>query len=201
MRVLRSADEAEVVAAFLQAELESERYGDTVRRLLERHGLPQELITHAELTDREQAELRRKLLAEYRAWGEGRGLFDGFPDDVEWRRVSMRPDEVVAILYIDWDWWLRVSGGSRRPTDAAGRIRAGLVAGADAETHRPIAERLRSDRPPPELIAVTRRAPAPIVLVEGHVRLTAYALFPECLPDELELFVGVSDRIAEWSEY
>ena len=169
--------------------------------MLERRRLPRELITRPELAEREAAELRRELLAEYRAWGEGRGLFDGFPDDVEWRHVSMRPDEVLAILYIDWDWWLSVSGGSRRPTDAAGRIRAGLVPGSDAESHRPIAERLRSERPPPELIAVTRRDPAPIVLVEGHVRLTAYALFPECLPDELELFLGVSDRIAEWSEY
>jgi hypothetical protein len=201
MHVLRTADEAEVVAAFLRAEIESERYRDTVRGLLERRGLPAELVTRPDLADREQAELRRELLAEYRAWGEGRGLFEGFPDDVEWRLVSMGADEVLSILYIDWDWWLRLTDGSRRPVDAAARIRAGLVPGSDAESHRPIAERLRSDRPPPELIAVTRPGPARIVLVEGHVRLTAYALHPDCLPDELELFVGVSDRIGEWSEY
>jgi hypothetical protein len=48
---------------------------------------------------------------------------------------------------------------------------------------------------------VTTPAHAPIVLVEGHVRLTAYALYPEHLPDELELLVGVSARIAEWVQF
>jgi hypothetical protein len=52
----------------------------------------------------------------------------------------------------------------------------------------------------PELIAV--RAPGSyLVLLEGHVRLTAYALFPEYLPAELELFLGESAEMEGWSEY
>ena len=51
------------------------------------------------------------------------------------------------------------------------------------------------------LIAVTTPAHEPIVLVEGHVRLTAYALFPERLPDELELLLGISEAITGWSEF
>ena len=33
------------------------------------------------------------------------------------------------------------------------------------------------------------------------MRLTAYAAFPEHLPDELEVYLGVSQRIGEWSEW
>ena len=42
---------------------------------------------------------------------------------------------------------------------------------------------------------------APIVLVEGHVRLTAYALFPDSVPDELEILLRISDEITGWSQF
>jgi hypothetical protein len=40
-----------------------------------------------------------------------------------------------------------------------------------------------------------------LVLLEGHGRLTAYAAFPEHLPDELEVYLGVSPRIGEWCQW
>jgi hypothetical protein len=105
---------------------------------------------------------------------------------------------VLSILYIDWDWWLHVSAGSRRPLDAAARIRAGEIPGSTVEEHEPIAARLRSADPPSELIVVTPPDHSRLVLLEGHFRLTAYALFPECLPDELEVFLGTSAEIGRW---
>ena len=48
---------------------------------------------------------------------------------------------------------------------------------------------------------VTSPERAKLVLLEGHVRLTACAAFPELLPDELETYLGVSPRIGEWSEW
>jgi hypothetical protein len=142
---------------------------------------------------------REDILAGRRGWRIG-GLFHGFPEELDWHRVALAPEDVLSILYIDWDWWLRISAGTRSPVEAARRIRAGLVPGADVEADRRIAARLRSDDPPPELIAV--RAPdGPLVLIEGHVRLTAYALFPEYLPAELEVLLGVSEGVAGWSEY
>jgi hypothetical protein len=164
VRILRAADEDEVAAAFVRAELESPRF-------------------------------REEVLAGTRAWRMG-GLFDGFPDDIAWFRAALTRDEVLAIQYIDWDWWLRITDGSRLATDAADRIRRGLVEGVTAEEHEPIAARLR-DGSAQDLIVVG----PPLVLVEGHVRLTSYALFPEYLPPELELFLGESPRIEEWSNF
>jgi hypothetical protein len=143
---------------------------------------------------------REDVLAGRRGWRMG-GLFDGFPDDIEWHRAALEPAEVLAIRYIDWDWWLTISGGTRSPVDAARRIRAGEVPGADTDGDRKIAARLQSDDPPPELIAVTTRLGAALVLVEGHVRLTAYALFPEFLPPQLEVLVGFSPHVRRWSNY
>jgi hypothetical protein len=161
VRIIRTADEDEVAAAFVRAELDSPRF-------------------------------REEVLAGRRGWRMG-GLFDGFPDDIEWFRAALTRDEVLAIRYIDWDWWLRISDGTRLPTVAAEHIRAA----GEAEENEPIAARLR-DGTAHELIVV---GPAPHVLVEGHVRLTAYAVWPDYLPEELEVFLGESPRIEEWSNF
>ena len=140
---------------------------------------------------------REEVLAGTRGWRVG-GLFHGLPDDIEWQRAALEPEEVLDMRYIDWDWWLWVSEATRSPRVAAERIRAGLAEGVDAESLRALAARLSSPDRPPELIAVAEPE-GDLVLVEGHVRLTAYALFPEYLPERLEILLGISERAAEWS--
>jgi hypothetical protein len=99
-----------------------------------------------------------------------------------------------------WDWWLRLSAGTRRPVDAAQRIRSGEVDGVTAEEHERVALGLRAPSPP-ELIVLTGRDRSRLVLVEGHVRLTAYALFSAVLPRELVVFLGVAEDAQSWSEW
>jgi hypothetical protein len=92
-----------------------------------------------------------------RQWRERDGLFAGFPDDVRWERAALTRDEVLAILYIDWDWWLTVSNGTRLATVAA------EVQGRD-EGDRAIAAAVSSN---PELIVVTDPKRSKLVLLEG----------------------------------
>ena len=199
MELLGPISEDEVIAVFLQGELESERFGGAIRALLARDGLQEAVVRRPDLTDAAENTARRRLLDEHRAYERRQGLFGGFPRDVCWHRAALGPDEVLEILFIDWDWWLELSGGSRRPRDAAERIRAGVARGADVAGHEPIAAALRRTPPPPELIALTTPDLRPLVLVEGHVRLTSYAIFPECLPRRLEILLGVSSQAACWS--
>jgi hypothetical protein len=162
VQAIRSATEGEVLESFWAAEL----------------------ATASRWTTREVAERKRQ-------WRDRTRLFDGFPDDVAWERVALSREEVLSILYINWDWWLTVSRGTRLATIAAdvqGRDEGDRVIAAAAATN-------------PELITVTNPERSKLVLLEGHVRLTAYAAYPECLPDELEAFLGTSPRIAEWSEW
>ena len=201
VRTIAGASEAEVVATFLRGELESERWGERLRALLRDDGVDVSVLAQPNLDDEHQNAYRASILDRHRAWLRREGLFQGFPRDVEWARVGLAPDEVLAIRYINWDWWLRVSGGTRRPLDAARRIRAGEVPGGDAASDEPIAARLRSNDPPPELIAVSMPGGSELVLVEGHVRLTAYALFPEYLPGELHILLGTSPEMDGWTEF
>jgi hypothetical protein len=198
VRLLRASSEDEVVAAFLRAEIDSERFGPALRESLARDGLEPRVLSEPDLADAAANAYRHQLLEEHRAWIRRDGLFGGFPKRLDWFRAALGPDEVLNVLYIDWDWWLMVSGGTRRATAAAERIRRGEIEGTTAEGLRPIAAALQSASPPPELVVVTTSEQVRLVLLEGHVRLTAYALFPELLPAELEVLVGVSDEVARW---
>jgi hypothetical protein len=119
MRLIRAASEAEVVAAFLRGELDSPRWGDRLLELLREEGVDPAVVRAPSLDDADERTYRARLLDRHRAWLRREGLFEDFPERVEWSRVAFGPDEVLAIRYINWDWWLRISNGTRRPVDAA----------------------------------------------------------------------------------
>jgi hypothetical protein len=112
---------------------------------------------------------------------------------VLWSWAALDPDEVLAIRYIDYDYWVELSRGSRSPSDAAERIRAGV------DVFRvPSAEFLvdvGADAPPLIVVGDDER----LVVLEGHTRLTRYALQPDALPPALTVLLGRSPRIAEWA--
>jgi hypothetical protein len=171
MNLREPISEDEMIAVFVRGELESERWRDRIRALGDLDA--------------------RALLEGHRGYERREGLFHAFPRDVEWFRANLTRDELLDIRYIDWDWWLDVSRGTRSAREAARRIRAGEIPGVTVEEHDP-----RFDHP---LIAATTPVLSPLVLVEGHVRLTAYALFPERVPDEVEILLGISEKMARWA--
>jgi len=191
MRWLRPGSEAEMVALFLRTELPAARFRDTLRALLQSHGLPESVITTPDLGD--DAENQARLLTQYRGYGTRTGLFDGFPDDVRWQWMAIAPAELATVRYIDYDYWVELSGGTRLAADAAQRIRAGVAPFAVSSDWAPgmAHEVARGARFPP-LILVTTGPGGDLVVLEGHARLTAYMLAPDRLPPELVVLVGSS---------
>lgn len=51
----------------------------------------------------------------------------------------------------------------------------------------------------PPLILVTRDVDAYLVVMEGHVRLTAYLIAPEYIPSELEVIIGYCEHLTDWA--
>lgn len=205
MRLLRPVGEDEVIALFLRGELGSSRFRETLAGKLARDGRDEAVLLRPDLEEAGENDYRRGLLDEHRGYEERIGLFLDFPAQVDWFRAELEPDEVLDILFIDWSWWLMLSDGSRQPRDAARKIHAGdldgILADVTAEEHEPLAAALRANPRPPELIAATTPALAPLVLVDGHFRLTAYALFPEYLGPTLEILLGVSEDMAGWCQF
>lgn len=189
-----------MVAVFLRGELDSERFAPAVREALARARADTAVVASPDLTDADENALRRRLLTDTRAYESRDGVFGGFPHDVQWERVVLARGELAGVRYIDWDYWLELSGGSRSPVDAARRIRDGVAPyRISTDGFLRAAERVGETWPP--LIVCTPGGGEPLVLLEGHVRLTAYLLAGACAPAEVDALLGKSPRIAEWALY
>ena len=201
-----SADE--MVAAFLRAEIDSDRWGDDhVRPGLAAHGWPTTLVEDPDTTDADANINRARILTEYRGWQDNRWLFEGFPNDVEWRRAELEPTDVAEVLGAGFPTWLLLSGGSRRVVDCAAAARTGPlptlpmgearvhVAEAAMRSHW-VARRyaLGELLGPPILVAPWSRAP--LVAIEGHTRLIGWSLATR--PEPLPVILGLSDSLARW---
>jgi hypothetical protein len=210
MDLLRAASEDEVVAAFLRAEADDTgRYRASILERLDCDREPPDIVARPDLGDPRQNAYRRRLLGDLRGFGRGEGMFVGFPRQVEWHRAALSRDELLEVRYIDDrdsdNYWVTLSGGSRRARDAAARIRAGIgprwaigvwdLAGCEA-----VVRRLREGSLP-ELIVATTPRPGRVVAVEGNGRLTSFALFPDRLPDAIEVFCAIAEGLEGWGLY
>jgi hypothetical protein len=109
------------------------------------------------------------------------------------------PAELAAVRYIDYDYWVELSGGTRLPGDAAARIRAGVtVFGVSSDRPLSMARAVADGARFPPLILVTTGSSGDLVVLEGHLRLTAFMLCRGRLAPELEVLVGSSPAMAAW---
>ena len=189
-----------MVALFLRTELPAARFRNKLQALLDQAGLPERLITAPNLDDPAENQAREQLLTQHREYGTRTGLFHGFPHDVRWEWMAITPAELATVRYVDYDYWVELSGGTRLATDAAPRIRAGVALfGVSSDWALSMAQAVADGARFPPLILVTTGPSGTLVVLEGHVRLTAYMLCPDRLPPELEVLVGSSPRMAAWA--
>jgi len=204
MRWLRTGSEDEMIALFVGGELTSDRFGPTIGDLLQSRGIDPQVVASPDLADARHRAQRREVLAEYRGYGTDAGQYlSGFPTrGVRWAWVGLSPDELGSARYINWSYWLELSGGSRGPGDAAERIRAGIEPyGVSNAALLAMAERVAAGEVFAPLILAQAHESGGLVVVEGHARLTAYALELRRLPREIEVLLGSSADIARWPLY
>jgi hypothetical protein len=204
MRRLRTSSEVEMIAHFLSGELTSDRFGQTIRDLLRDRGIDRRVIAEPDLANARENAQRREVLADYRGYGTDAGQYlSGFPTHgVRWEWAALSRDELSSVRYINWSYWLELSGGSRRPDDAAERIRAGVEPfGVSNASFFTMAEHVAAGRVFAPLILAATHEAGGLVVVEGHGRLTAYVLELARLPDEIKVLVGSSAEVARWPLY
>jgi hypothetical protein len=197
VRIIGDSSEEEMVACFLLGELTSRRFGAGIRRALAAAGESERLLTDADLGDPAANRVRRDLLAVTRGCGENRDVFEDFPGQVRWTRAVLTPDELARVRYIEYSYWNELSGGSRLASNAAERIRTGVrVFGVSNDRFIAAARAVRrGDRFSPLILAGPR--PETLVCLEGHLRLTAYALAG--FPVDVECLVGTAQLMDRWA--
>lgn len=192
MRLLHPTTEADMTAVFLKAEIASARFGDKVIAQLKRDHRERTIVDKPDLTNALENAYRRQLLAAYRAY-----VFEELPAHTTWYRALLQRDEVAKIRYIDYDYWNELSNNSRLPAVATEAIRAGReIYGESTQVFLDGAQALRAGAHFPELIVVGTSPDAVLTVYEGHGRLTAYLLAPECIPEPLEVIVGFAPECA-----
>ena len=193
MKLVKSTTEADMIAVFLKAEIGSQRFGQIVLALLEHDKKSRTVVDMPDITNRDENTYRRKLLGAYRTY-----VFEELPTHVAWYRALLTRQEVAKVRYIDYDYWNELSSHTRLPHVAIEAIVAGReIFGVSNEGFLDCAQALREGVRFPELILVGASPTAVLTVFEGHVRLTAYMLAPECLPEELEVIVGFAPECAQ----
>ena len=193
------ARESEVVLAFLKAEVDASRYGETVRGLLQGIGATREqLIDNADAGHALQNVLRRWLLTAYRGFETRQFLFLGFPTDVYWRRVELEPHELGRLKYPREVNWIRFSEETRRPSRLCERLARGELADDPGERVKAIQEKLKRGERFPELVAADGQN-GDLILFEGCSRATAYVGLN--WPEKIPMFLASSQFMHGWHFY
>jgi hypothetical protein len=202
MRELAPSSEDEMVAAFLRAEIAADRYSQRILEIMARDCADRRIVEVPDLADLTANAYRRELLGEFRGYRQDRAIFNRFPDNVRWERMLIGRQELALVRYIDYSYWIELSGGTRLAPEAARRIREGVtIFGVANDGFWELAAAWAAGVRFPELILVGTSEDAPLVLLEGHARLTAYFLRPDEAPAELEVIVGWSPDLPRWALY
>jgi hypothetical protein len=202
MQKIRDVSEDEMIAIYLQTELSSVRFRQKLKLHIQQEKIDTHIVQKPDWHNPAENVLRRTLLGVYRGYGLNTDYFPDFPSHVRWERVGLSREELELVRYIDWEYWLDLTDGTRMAIDGARNALAGkVVYDVSSDGLVSMADALRQGARFPPLILVAKDVGAPLVVMEGHARLTAYLIAPECIPTELEVIIGYSEQMTDWECY
>lgn len=199
MRFDGGSCEEEMIGLFLRSEISSARWRPRLIEIINELKCPVSLLEEPDFTRSEHNQLRSRVLARFRGYGEDRALFAPYPAGVDWQWVVLDRGDLSRLKYMEYDYWDTLSNGSRRPVDAAHTIHSGIeVFGVSNQGFLACAEAVRSGVLLPEPILVAPDLNGDLVILEGHVRITAYALAGADVPQHIRALLGLSPGFASW---
>lgn len=194
------ATKAEMIAAFLAAEINSSRYGAIILARLREHGIPRRMIEEPNLHDEAENKARRIVLVRYRGYPDAL-LFTGFPhQSAKWRRVRLQAEDFERMRYAaEPDSLIPLSGPARLVTAGARNFSAGVPAAAKVPHVLGIVTAIQQGATFPPLIAVQDHD-ASLILMEGNSRATAYVIAGNT-ESGIEALVATAPSFENWRYY
>ncbi|MDE5820391.1 MAG: hypothetical protein K2N41_03695 [Lachnospiraceae bacterium] len=199
MNILRTSSEEEMISEYLRAEYHSERFSEHIKKAMKALSLDESILLCADLNNTNENTARKKLLGEFRGYGLNRELFENFPNEIQWSLCNFVSDDFGNIRYINYSYWNELSKGTHSPLIAAQTIQNGIEIYHQSNAgFVKAAEFIKSGGKFARPILLTSDLER-FVIVEGHFRITAFALVPEHFHN-VECFVGKcsSDDLKKW---
>ena len=199
MNYICESSEDEMISEYLRAEYLSERFSGQIKNAMSQLLISEHMILEADIESADENAKRKKLLGKFRGYGLNREMFERFPVITAWSLCSFTGDDLGKIRYIDYSYWNELSDGTHLPIVAAETIRKGVsIYGQDNDGFLRAAEYIRNGGTFPKMFFLTSDFEN-FVIVEGHLRMTAYALAPEYF-NHVEVIVGKcdGDELGNW---
>ncbi len=193
MKLLKQIPEAAMVAAFLKAEIFSPRFGEDVRKAMQSFGVDDAIITHPDITNDQENELRARVLGECRGYRQNREMFEGVPTNLRWYEAKLSHNEIGDLRYVDYSYWNALTDGTHLVKDGVRNIQKGKVV-FDVPNDRflMLAEAIRNGKYDFEpIILWGQNIDSPLEILEGHLRTTAFALAGDTAPAVMKVLVGL----------
>ena len=202
MQDLGPATDDQVILAWLQAETKSPRFGNNVRADPATLAAIRVGAQNPDLTNPQQNDLRRQVIAGTRGFGRGLLLFRGLANDVVWRRTHVSIAEVGDMLYANnVPTWTALAPNTLQVGEGAQNV-GHVPTNENANMHILSLARMICHTDPvpqyPELICL-KRPDGRISVMEGHTRSTAYVIEAHRLPDGVDIYLGDSASVATWA--
>ena len=169
-----------MVYEFLKMEIASDRYREEIETILKEMQVNRYIITNGNIMSEQENGLRTEILGRFRGYKKHDNIFGSFPSNIEWIWTEFDREDILKIMYIEYSYWNELSYYTGSPLEAAKYILAGKsVFGTMPTTdYIEIAQKLKDGHRFPPLIFLTDESEKRYIILEGHVRMTAYGLIP-----------------------
>jgi hypothetical protein len=127
MKLLQRTTEADMVAAYLKAELHSKRFAGELKNAMQRRGVEEQVIATPDINNQHQNEQRAQVLGDYRGYRQHRAIFTEVPDKLAWYKGVLSPGDIVNLKYVDYSYWNKLTDNTHLVKDAVKNIRKGKV--------------------------------------------------------------------------
>ena len=194
MKLLKEIPEAEMVAAFLKAELTSVRFSDELKKSIWSLAVDEAVIVKPDILDEQENALRAKVLGDYRGYRQNRGIFKDFPDKLTWYEAEISRDEIGTLHYIDYSYWNELTDHTHLVKDAVANIQKGkVVFNVSNDRFLVVAKDICEGQYDFEPIILWGKGiDLPFTILEGHLRATAFGIADEKVPEVIKVIVGIS---------
>ena len=168
-----------MILDFLKAELNSIRFNDKLKSILESLNLNENIILNGNTNNKEENNYRLKIMGEYRGY-PNKELFNNFPSIDEWSFVELSQEDIYNLYYIDYDYWNELSNNTSSPLEAVKSIKEGKeIFGVSNQPFIDGIKCLNTQKFPP-IILITCNDEK-YLIIEGHSRVTIYGFDPSKL--------------------